>query len=731
MKQNRSTLKGYFKKGTIPTEANYADLIDSLLVQDEDGIAKPPNEPLRITAGGTEESLLNLYRPGKTQDALVWQVKQKPAGKSSGLSIGDSTDSRLFIEEGTGEVGIGTTTPGAKLDVNGNTNLGGTLTVKGPLTLGSIQINGFTSADADEWPNFTWYRDTAANWDEGLIKHSSGRGKFGRAGFGIHFDQTREFGFFSSGWDALFSVAGKSGDVFIKGKLEVGSDLTVRGNLVTTGSVFAGGNPVAYENFEIYLRGSALESPDGNNTYLKIANVSMNMDAARGINTVILNPNGTFKAKANYDLYGNANLWNDWATWVNTTAANGDIVAAASFDALNNAVLGGTAEILLRSIGALEAFSAVKGGQRSPYALLFIKGAIAKATEISIPYRGPNAQIKTTYYDLLNNKVRGDDFVRRSPYYQRMYPGNPLVYQDIFDAKNAGAIVKFGNPAYDETTYTNKSPWYERTIIKFGSSNEADGNGALVTIPAGYDTVWVRVLGDRWTAIKAYFIDGAKENLGMWVGGYRATNCYCPDGSLSDGTHFSADNQNRTGHQWLPIPVGRSGQLALVVKPQTNWDFWVSGLAFSRNPWGHAGQSAVSYYWTSNGGDPVKWNTHIWNDDVLAEITAKSNITLMVPAIPNGRDKLLYLVEHNNNWNGAMHNGITVNGTPIERFLSTYDNPFARHWNSKFYERYFAARIPAGLVTDRWLKVKVDMSKQTNSIYFREIGTHDLDTPLG
>jgi hypothetical protein len=522
-------------------------------------------------------------------------------------------------------------------------------------------------------------------------------------------------------------------------KLEVSGDSLIGGKLKVSGDHRPGqrhhrrfrlrrSNPVVYENFEIYLRGSPL-SPRREQHLSQGRQYLHEYGCLAGINTVILNPNGAPGAKASHDLWANASLWNDWATWVNANAANGDIVAVASFDALNNAVLGGAAESLLRSIGAVEAFSAVKsGGQRSPYVLLFIKGG--KATEVSVPYKGPNAHLKTTYFDLLNNNVRGNNF--GGPLYHRMYPENPLVYQDIFNAKNAGAIVKFGNPRYDETTYTSKNLWNERPIIKFGGDKEDDGNGALVTIPPGYDTVWVRVLGDRWTVMKAYFTDGAKENLGLWAGGYRATNCYCPDGSLSDGVHFSTDNQNRTAHQWLPIPTGRSGQLALVAKPNTNWEFWVSGLAFSRNPWGHAGQSAVAYHWKLNGGDEVKWNTHLWNDDVLAEITAKTNSVLVVPVVPNGRDKLLYLVEHNNNWNGAMHNGITVNGTPIERFLATYDNPFARHWNSKFYERYFAARIPASLIpADRWLKVRIDMSKQTNSIYFREIGTHDLDTPLG
>jgi hypothetical protein len=337
----------------------------------------------------------------------------------------------------------------------------------------------------------------------------------------------------------------------------------------------------------------------------------------------------------------------------------------------------------------------------------------------------------TTKLDV-SGVVRAGTFEATNPLRHRMYPADPLVYQDIFDAKAAGAIAKLGNPRYDETSYS-VTLWLERRLIKYGTNNEADGNGALVTVPDGYDTVWVRVLGDRWTVIHAYFLDGQQEDLGLWTGGYRGLNCYCPDGSLSDGCFFVRDGGNRTAHQWVSIPVRRAGQLALIAKPTTTDEFWVSGLAFSKNPWANVTQSAVGYHWAVNGGNSVKWNTHDWNQDVLAEIVAKTAWELKVPVISSGRDKLLYLIEHNNNWNGCMHAGITVNNQPIERFTATYDNPFARHWNSKTFERYIAARIPASLIPAdaRWLSVRIDMSKQGNSIAFREIGTHDLDTPWG
>ncbi|MEG4304910.1 hypothetical protein [Microcoleus sp. D3_18a_C4] len=332
--------------------------------------------------------------------------------------------------------------------------------------------------------------------------------------------------------------------------------------------------------------------------------------------------------------------------------------------------------------------------------------------------------------------IRAKHIESTNPMRHRMYPSNPIkVYQDIFVAKEEGAIAKMGSPSYDDTSHATNL-WNDRKMIKFGGNNEEDDNGAVVTIPPGYDTVWVRVCGDRWNVIKAFFLDYDKENLRRWTGGRRNGNCYCPDGSLAD-THYDR-------HQWVPIPAGRAGRLALISKLHTNDQFWVSGLGFSKNPWAHATQSAIGYHCQVNDGISTGWedNYHSYHGDSLTKIQSKTNGEVTVPVVWSGRDKLLYMVEFNESWNGCMHNGITVNGQLLEeRFLSTYDNPFARHWNSKFHNRYIAARIPANLIPQpksdtnsrisptTYIKVKIDMSKQTSHLHFREMGTHDLELP--
>lgn len=106
--------------------------------------------------------------------------------------------------------------------------------IAGNITLdGNVALGGFTGADADEWPKVTWYRDTPNNWDEGLIKHASNRGFFGRTGFGIHLHSSRDWTFFSTGWTPLLGIEGGTGNTNIKGVLSVPSGIRVDGGTST------------------------------------------------------------------------------------------------------------------------------------------------------------------------------------------------------------------------------------------------------------------------------------------------------------------------------------------------------------------------------------------------------------------------------------------------------------------------------------------------------------------
>ena len=58
---NRITLKNFFRKGSVPTETNFADLIDSSINIVEDGIGRSVEDGFRIAPMGYSKRLLSFY----------------------------------------------------------------------------------------------------------------------------------------------------------------------------------------------------------------------------------------------------------------------------------------------------------------------------------------------------------------------------------------------------------------------------------------------------------------------------------------------------------------------------------------------------------------------------------------------------------------------------------------------------------------------------------------------
>src|SRR5271166_3396751 len=123
----RSALQQVFSKGKIPLESDFADLFDTMLSQSDDGIAKSSGDPLKIAAAGDEQVLINFYPPGGLGGNASWLIKQGKQGPGSGLSIreGAGTSPGLFIQSGTGNVGIGKMPLQAKLHVAGAMKIDG------------------------------------------------------------------------------------------------------------------------------------------------------------------------------------------------------------------------------------------------------------------------------------------------------------------------------------------------------------------------------------------------------------------------------------------------------------------------------------------------------------------------------------------------------------------------------------------------------------------------------
>lgn len=127
-KRNRSELKSFFIKNSIPTESNFADLVDSMMNQQEDGLVKQSGDPLRINAEDNQglQKLINFYET-MTADKAAWSLQMNP--RADGINVnkarpgfcvadGQTNIPRLFIDKATGNIGINTISPIAPLDIS-------------------------------------------------------------------------------------------------------------------------------------------------------------------------------------------------------------------------------------------------------------------------------------------------------------------------------------------------------------------------------------------------------------------------------------------------------------------------------------------------------------------------------------------------------------------------------------------------------------------------------------
>jgi hypothetical protein len=121
-KKNRVQLKGRFKKNAIPTEQDFADLIDAAMNQKDDGVAKPPGDALSIEASGLgAHPALKLYDATEANPAWVLNLRVgDPAAGKKGFALTDAAgNARLSIDQPSGALTIGQLTAAGGITANG------------------------------------------------------------------------------------------------------------------------------------------------------------------------------------------------------------------------------------------------------------------------------------------------------------------------------------------------------------------------------------------------------------------------------------------------------------------------------------------------------------------------------------------------------------------------------------------------------------------------------------
>ena len=206
--KDRDTLKSYFVKNAIPSEQDYADVLDGMLNQKTDRVIKEPDGPLSLEAAGEvvgPRPVLHLYHqfddPGPT-----WSLSMNPRSVVSdpdtarqGLSIHDRSGlSRLFIDETSGHVGLGRLDPQSRLHVAGDARVDGSLHIAGGTSLtgavnvagGPVEVAGHVKCTTLEVSDIeeTWIQPTLLNGWSNLDAGTWGPIRYCKDRFGwVHF----------------------------------------------------------------------------------------------------------------------------------------------------------------------------------------------------------------------------------------------------------------------------------------------------------------------------------------------------------------------------------------------------------------------------------------------------------------------------------------------------------------------------------------------------------------
>lgn len=120
----RSTLKNLFTRGSVPSEVNFSDFIDSTVNKVDDAFSQSPEHGFMLAPQGPNRKLMSFFESIRDADS-AFSLSLNPNRHSKGLSVDDAEHKSVLFLRNTGDIGIGTTTPRYKLEVNGMTGMAG------------------------------------------------------------------------------------------------------------------------------------------------------------------------------------------------------------------------------------------------------------------------------------------------------------------------------------------------------------------------------------------------------------------------------------------------------------------------------------------------------------------------------------------------------------------------------------------------------------------------------
>ncbi len=320
--------------------------------------------------------------------------------------------------------------------------------------------------------------------------------------------------------------------------------------------------------------------------------------------------------------------------------------------------------------------------------------------------------------------------------------------------------------------YTGSNTQFAEFRTSTFNKAQPKGTGIEITVPkpppnnptGDYSVLWISFTNSStpWISLKLYQYDSATENIlkhfGKIMDGLQNLNKISPDGS----THNGGWNTS----QWIPIPFDLSGNssrklvLSNFNETNTSHPMLFNAIAFSTNPWNHCKIPSVSILFQINNDDNTNgivpsttgifasiagnfsWNNNNWNNQPLGQFHGGTSYPFRIPFVNSNKDKIFYIIEHNDNWGPSIlrleifkFNTTTQTETVINlgNFYTSFDNPFARHYNSKIWQRYYGIVIPKehlpvkGTDKDNFIKLRIYIPSGAHFI-FTEVGTHDKNS---
>jgi len=119
-KKNRDTLQRYFRTGSLPSQDQFEDLIDSSLNMIDEGFGKSPENGFEISLLGDNQRLISFFKSAAVKD-VVWSIDyDRERDRLIIKKPQDGTEAPpAMVFSGEGYVGVNKPDPNYALDVGG------------------------------------------------------------------------------------------------------------------------------------------------------------------------------------------------------------------------------------------------------------------------------------------------------------------------------------------------------------------------------------------------------------------------------------------------------------------------------------------------------------------------------------------------------------------------------------------------------------------------------------